>query len=93
MEITKENYVAELCSTVKKIEELRDFAKQHPLLYIYLGRCNGKTRFEFRVLKHYSALIQAYEKTEAELQYPKRKTIFKRIFERLKGGVGNERRQ
>ena len=73
MEITKENYVSELCSTVKKIEELRDFAKQHPLLYIYLGRCNGKTRFAFRVLKHYSAIILAYEKAEKKASKSRRR--------------------
>lgn len=68
---------------MKKIEALYAFAKQHPLMYFYVGRCNGKTRFASRFLRNWSAIIQAYEKTEKKMSSSRKKRdFFKQFFSR-----------
>ena len=81
MEITTENYIQELSETIDKVETLRRFTKRFPVLYYGIARANGKSRFAYRFIKHYSSIIRAYEDAEKEAK-GERPGFLRRLFKK-----------
>ena len=81
MEITTENYIQELSTTIDKVEALRRFTKRYPILYYSIARANGKTLFAYRFIKHYSSIIRAYENAEKEAR-GERPSFLRRLFKK-----------
>ena len=81
MEITNETYIQELSETIDKVEALRRFTKRYPILYYGIARANGKSRFAYRFIKHYSSIIRAYEDAEKEAR-GERPGFLRRLFKR-----------
>lgn len=81
MEITNETYIQELSETIDKVEALRRFTKRYPILYYGIARANGKTRFAYRFIKHYSSIIRAYEDAEKEAR-GERPGFLRRLFKK-----------
>ena len=81
MNITPENYIEQLSKTIDAVEALRNFTKRYPILYFGFARANGKSRFAYRFIKHYSSIIGAYEKAEKEAR-GERPGLLRRIFKK-----------
>lgn len=81
MEITNETYIQELSETIDKVEALRRFTKRYPILYYGIARANGKSRFAYRFIKHYSSIIRAYEDAEKEAR-GERPGFLRRLFKK-----------
>ena len=81
MEITNETYIQELSETIEKVEALRRFTKRYPILYYGIARANGKSRFAYRFIKHYSSIIRAYEDAEKEAR-GERPGFLRRLFKK-----------
>lgn len=81
MEITNETYIQELSETIDKVEALRRFTKRSPVLYYSIARANGKSRFAYRFMKHYSSIIRAYEEAEKEAR-GERPGFLRRLFKK-----------
>ena len=72
----------ELFGIMLGVEKLRKFYKAHPILYLQLARCNGKTLSCMRFIRRYTAIIRAYEKADRKAAKADKKAL--RQYERKK---------